>query len=236
METTTYNFSSINREEAKKIFQLKQLFDVPALFTAWEEKGKSFEITPFEQKVVAIKQYKLARSVEVWNKKELRIKFISSILELVDFDIYDMDVHSFSERTLSKKIAKVTFQGNVDWMVATGEVNPTQPFFFIHEYKRGLKGSGDPVGQLLATMFVAQALNNEPPKPTLFNPQPISYKEMPLYGCYIIGRHWYFVILKDKDYYISPSYDATKTIELYEIIKLLKAQKQLIIERVMKNN
>jgi len=47
-----------------------------------------------------------------------------------------------------------------------------------------------------------------------------------------LGRLWFFVRLKDKRYYISESYDSTKMDELIFIYKMLKAQKQMIIDLV----
>lgn len=68
------------------------------------------------------------------------------------------------------------------------------------------------IGQLLATMVAAQALNN--------NAQPV-------YGAYVIGRHWYFVIVEQQDYAISLPYDSTRD-ELYDILRILKGINILI--------
>ncbi len=112
-------------------------------------------------------------------------------------------------------------------MVASGIHEPRQPFFFLHEYKKEL-GSGDPVGQLLATMCVAEILNKTPVKPTLFNPNPKPFKNIPLYGCYVMGRFWFFLRLKDKRYFISKPFDAEDEEQLEGIVCLLKAQKSMI--------
>ena len=73
-----------------------------------------------------------------------------------------------------------------------------------------------------------------PPKPTLFDPFPKHDKNMPIYGCYIIGRWWFFVVLNNGKYCVSTSYDSVKQDELYQIIGILKKQKQMIINRLKK--
>ena len=56
-------------------------------------------------------------------------------------------------------------------------------------------------------MVTAQALNNEP--------------EQTVYGCYIIGRDWFFVVLKGKEYAVSDVYVATQN-AIYDIVGILK--------------
>lgn len=96
--------------------------------------------------------------------------------------------------------------------MASGTQSPKQPFFFIHEYKKQLDTSNDPLGQLLAAMVAAQKLNQS---------------SHPIYGAYIIGRHWYFVILDGILYSESFAYDATKE-EIIAIVKILRHTKTII--------
>jgi hypothetical protein len=63
-------------------------------------------------------------------------------------------------------------------------------------------------------MIKAQILN-QTPKP-------------PLYGCYIIGRFWFFVILLDKEYSASKAYDATQTDDLTLMVAILEKVKMYI--------
>ncbi|MGB0929195.1 MAG: hypothetical protein ACPGVB_00370, partial [Chitinophagales bacterium] len=116
---------------------------------------------------------------------------------------------------------------------AIGRSQPRTPFFFIHEYKRQEGSSNDTKGQLLASMLAAHILNQTPPTPTLFNPLPKHDKNMPIYGCYIIGRWWFFVVLHEGAYCVSESYDAMKKEKLHKIISILKKQKQMIIDRLV---
>ncbi len=57
------------------------------------------------------------------------------------------------------------------------------------------------------------------------NPQPV-------YGAYVVGRHWYFIVLDVKIYGESLAYDATKKDELMQIVAILKKTK-VLIEQVL---
>ena len=102
--------------------------------------------------------------------------------------------------------------------------------------KKEKDSSNDPLGQLLVTLCTARLLNNKKPKVTLFNPNPTSFSHIPLYGIYIIGRLWFFVRIKDQQYYISKSYNAEEMKDLEFIVKMLKAQKQMIIDLIQNLN
>ena len=166
---------------------------------------------------------------------------------MVNFDVYQLEIASFAEREMKVIYKNSVLHGNVKWMVAKGIHIPKHPLFFMSITfdntrkrpnlfkKKGKEGeaSNDPLGQLLVTLCSVQILNNQKPKPTLFNPNPVPFKKVPLYGIYIIGRYWFFVRLKDKRYYVSKSYNAEEMDELVFILKMLKAQKEMIIDLVM---
>ncbi len=80
-----------------------------------------------------------------------------------------MEVAAFAKRSIGIAIGTTEIKGKVDFMVANGIFVPEQPYFFLHEYKQEQESSGDAVGQLLATMFVAQQLNKQPQKVSLFD-------------------------------------------------------------------
>ena len=60
--------------------------------------------------------------------------------------------------------------------------------------------------------------------------QTINQQAHPVYGAYIIGRHWYFVILDGKTYSESLAYDATKE-EILTIFGILRHTKEIIHQR-----
>jgi len=152
----------------------------------------------------------LIDDVAYWNEEELRVKFIAPLLNRVNFD--QPAYKSFYERELKTIYDSQELSGTVDFIVAQGRGRPQMPYFFIQEHKREVDSPNDPRGQLLVAMLVAQTINHQ---------------AHPVYGAYIMGRAWYFVILKDKEYAVSLAYDATKD-EIYQIYNILQQTKQII--------
>ncbi|MGB0929878.1 MAG: hypothetical protein ACPGVB_03830 [Chitinophagales bacterium] len=228
----TITFSAFNEQMARRLFGLKQELK-QNLLEEWEQKAEVTDITVEEQKTLDRLQAKLTLFVRSWNEEELKLKFIGPLIELVNFDDYELEVVAFSERPMGIVFpkAKIEVKGVVDLMVARGISHPEQPFFFIHEYKREKDNSGDPLGQLLSTMFVAKELNKRVKPLTLFRTAEEQQKltNIPLYGVYVLGRIWFFTVLKDQTYYLSKSYDSTDRADLQQIFKLLKSQKEMIM-------
>ncbi|MEM7532854.1 MAG: hypothetical protein AAF639_11805 [Chloroflexota bacterium] len=156
-------------------------------------------------------QARLNLRVHDWNESELKMKFIAQLLDLVDFD--QEHYQSFIERTISAPY-KDGLSGDVDFLVAKGTRVPKQPYFFLHEHKKDADSSGDPLGQLMIAMVTAQMINET---------------THPIYGAYVVGRHWYFVVLDDKEYAVSPAYDATQE-KLDDIIRILRNTKAIIAQ------
>ena len=179
---------------------------------------------------------KMRLYIRGWNEQELRERFIIPVVELVDFDMYDLKIASFAERDLKAEYNNAILQGKVEWMVARGIFAPKEPFFFIHEYKKEKNAANDPLGQLLVTLCTAQLLNQKTPDPTLFNAAPKSFEDIPLYGVYILGRFWFFVRLKNREYYVSKAYNAEEMKDLIFIVQMLKAQKKMVIDLVQNLN
>lgn len=228
----SYTFSSFTEDMVADAFSLKQELNIEGYLTDWLKNSETVEITNQEQERLIQLSQKLKLFVRGWNEQELREKFIMQVVQMVDFDLYDHEIVSFAEREMKVIYNNSTIQGKVEWMVAKGLHKPKQPFFFIHEYKKEKDASNDPLGQLLVTLCSAQILNNEKLQPTLFNPNPVLIEDIPLYGTYIIGRLWFFVRLKDSRYFVSKAYNAEEMEDLEFIFKMLKAQKQMIVDFV----
>ncbi len=172
----------------------------------------------FERRVLMKYHDQLVRKVDAWNEDELKFFFISHIITLVDFSkpkVYS----SFSQRTLAAKRKdihnnEVDLRGRVEFFVALGEQIPRQPFFFIHEYKPLNKTTpSDPLGQLLIAMIATQTLNTV---------------ERPLFGVYIIGSLWWFVVLEGNKYAVSEPYNAFKEDDFFKVFSILKTCKGYI--------
>ncbi len=146
-----------------------------------------------------------------WNEDELKMQFIAPLLAIVNY--YTASFSPFSQRNFSAVIGNYELYGRVDWVLAKGKQTPRKPFFFLHEYKRELENSGDPQGQLLAEMLVAQHHNQD---------------DKPVYGVYVVGKDWTFMILKDKNYAVSRPYQANEALDFEVIFKALKQIKNIV--------
>ena len=206
-------------EEVELTFGTERVKSLPAL-TEWLKADEPAD--DFETKTLNIYYDQLVRKVDAWNEDELKFFFLSHVITLVDFTkpkVYS----SFSQRTIATKRKdvnnkEVDLRGRVEFLVATGEQTPRQPFFFIHEYKPLNKSTpSDPLGQLLIAMVATQTMNEV---------------ERPLYGTYIRGGSWQFVVLENNQYAVSEPYEAIKHLELFKIFSILKRCKSYIEEWV----
>jgi hypothetical protein len=102
--------------------------------------------------------------------------------------------------------------GKVHGMIATGFRHPKKPYFCLNEYKKESDSNGDPRGQLLIAMITVQALNQD---------------NHPIYGVYVVGKLWRFIVLTGKTYTFSDAFVATKK-DIFEIYKILKGLRHKI--------
>lgn len=231
----TYNtvrLSDFTHENANEAFGLVQQFKKSDLLDLWIKRAKMNEISAEEKVVLNRLQDKLLIYGKAWNGQELKERFIAPLTELVDFYNFELKFGAFSHRELTINIKDTKVSGQVDWIVASGQYEPRQPFFFLNTHMLDGSNGTDPVGQLLATLHISKILNQTPIQPSIFNPKPTIIEHIPMYGAYVIGSLWYFVRLKSNQYYISPAYDATYTEELHNIFRMLKAQKSMILDLV----
>jgi hypothetical protein len=159
---------------------------------------------------------KIIDSADYWNEEELKMQFISFIVFLAEFDA---PICTYYDREISEMIGDYFLLCKSDMMLSKGigELIKT-PYFFMHEYKREKKYSGDPIGQMLGGMLIGQAKNKN---------------DKPMYGCYVQGRFWFFSILIGKEYVVSKSFDASEMDDAKQIIYILRKLKMIILERLM---
>jgi hypothetical protein len=122
----------------------------------------------------------------------------------------------FYERSLKDEVNGHDIFIVCDCMVASpmGVNTPKMPYFFLQEFKKARKPD-DPEGQMLLAMIAAQHKNNN---------------EKPVFGCYLIGRHWVFTTLHHNQYCVSHGFDASRSAELHQIIFILQNLKQIILK------
>ena len=207
----TSNFRDWDLDKLEAAFGLRQVRQC-ALLASW--LAATYDPTEFEQTYLLKLQETLILGVDSWNEAELENKFISLLIVFVGFD--NERFAYFLERELRGIVGDYELMGRVEGMIASGFRNPHQPYFCLSEYKKHLDPTGDPAAQALAAMLVAQELNE---------------KHSPIYGTYIIGRNWFFMVLARREYCISQNYSATKD-ELFDIFRIMQGLKQIISREV----
>ncbi|MDM8559525.1 hypothetical protein [Candidatus Parabeggiatoa sp. HSG14] len=208
------SFSKWTIEEVEEAFHLVSFLEMEKM-TEWITHYSSFSHE--EEILLNTLQKKLQHHVYDWNEQELIVYFIAPLLNLVDFEHHNYQ--AFLEREISVIYGDEMLSGVVDFVVAQGKRSPKHPFFFIHEYKKEYDSSNDPLGQLMIAMVAAQKLNND---------------NNPIYGAYVMGRYWHFVILNGLEYSINQGFNACKD-EIKDILGILKNTKAIIEDLIQGN-
>jgi hypothetical protein len=195
-------------------FGLERLYYNTPIMNDW--LSATGNLTDFDNALLNESQAKLIKNADAWNEEELKMSFISIIIFLAR---YDDPIRTYYDRELSAKIGEFTLLCKADMLLSSGigELIKT-PYFFLHEYKREKKYSGDPIGQMLGGMLISQAKNNNGKL---------------MYGCYVQGRFWFFSILDGKKYVISQSFDSANLADAEQIIMILRRMKEIIYTTLM---
>ncbi len=200
-----WKYSEINRE-----FGYKRIYRNFEILEIWLKAENP--ITEFETTELRRLRERLFLNADGWNEDELKFLFLSPLLYLVNFDSENYKI--FTQRRLSETIGDWHISGVFDFAVARGEQEPEEPFFFLHEYKPEKRRDNDPLGQLLAAMVTVQKLNEA---------------TFPFYGCYVIGRLHFFVVLNEKEYAVSDGLLASSE-DIFQIFKMMRYVKARIDE------
>ena len=145
---------------------------------------------------------------------ELKMKFLGPLLALVNYDTENY--RAFMERPLIARKGDDEALGTVDFLIAKGWQLTRSPFFSVHEYKPGPNASKDPLGELLIALVAIQQANET------------MDLRFSLYGAYVVGQFFYFVILDGKAFSKSKPYVASKEKEIFEIFCILSEVKVYI--------
>ncbi|MEM0994458.1 MAG: hypothetical protein AAGI49_15565 [Bacteroidota bacterium] len=194
-------FSDWKFEDITYIFGIQRVFEHPLL-----EEWLNATHTPPSAHLSLIEELRkeLFQKIDSFNEEELKVYFIGPFIRLIPF--WEDGRRPFLDRQMSfEYVEGKKTSGRIDWMLAEGIQNPTQPYFFLHEYKKELDANGDPLGQLLVAMVGAKRQNKI---------------DFPLYGCYVTGRNWFFVVYDGEQYAVSNAFNATNQ-DLFKIYSYL---------------
>ena len=201
------NFKNCTLAQLDKLFGLEQIDDTRA-FKTWLD-GEA-DISDPEHQILTMLGKTLRDHVHDWNEAELIQHFIGPVFALVNFSGRKFGL--FAERAFGGVVEGTEMSGKPDGMIASGFRVPEKPYFCFQEYKRETDPDGDPAGQTLAAMLVAQEINEH---------------RHPIYGCHVRGQFWFFMILERQEYCISTPLTATRD-DIFDILRILKVLKQIV--------
>ncbi len=213
----TKSFESWTTEELEDTFGLKRNNRLATLHTWLQEK---YDIPQAHQQQMAEMQEQLSPYIMMLNEADIKNYFIIRVILLVSFwhesyrAFYEYSLSANKKDTLGNDIL---LKGRAEMLVAKGKQAAKTPFFFFHEYKPQIpKSKNDPQGQLLCSMLAAQVHNES---------------EEPIYGCYVIGKIWQFVVLEGNQYAVSESFNAMNE-DISGIYILMAACKRYIHQKL----
>ncbi len=159
------------------------------------------------------------KKIKTWSEEDLKMKFISHILEL-GLIMEDENFTTFFDKKLAAKVDTHELSIKADFVVAKGYLDYMErPFFHFQEYKPQKNPTGDPMAQLLEAFLIGQTLNQD---------------KKPLYGCEVIGTIWTFCIMEERSYCLSKQFDATDKNDLLRIIAILRKFKEILELKLLK--
>lgn len=195
-------------EEVQDTFGLKRTKQ-SAPMQDWLTVDRSTLTNEEKEELENLRSY-LDDHLTAWNEAALKMLFLGPLMRLVNF--HHAFFNPFMEHKLTAKVGTETTSGLVDLMVARGEQIPKTPIFCLHEYKPEEGTSNDPYGQLLIAMVAAQQVNVE------------AGHDTPIYGTYVLGGNFYFVILDGVEYGRSQPYIATQD-DIFDLFLILRKTK-----------
>jgi hypothetical protein len=161
---------------------------------------------------------KAQKNIGGWSEEDLKMKFISPVLEL-GYLLDDEIALGYFDKIISATVEGTKLKVKSDFMLAKGILDVFRtPYFHFQEYKPQKNPSGDSMAQLLEAFLIAQEKNKN---------------GLPLYGLDIVGKQWSFVIMEDKQYCISPMFNAIDKADLLAIIAILRKFKYILETRLL---
>ncbi len=201
-----------------KTFKLNRIkeYQTPLMKEWLDVENPIFDVV--EQGIFDRKLREAIIRLEGWSEEDLKMKFITYILELGLLTDSD-EVLGYFDKMISATVEGTFLKVKSDFMMAKGILNVHEnPYFHFQEYKPKLNPTGEPMAQLLEAFLIGQTKNKV---------------QKPLYGVEIVGEYWKFVILDGKDYCISPTFICTEKDDLLKIISILRKFKHILMTRLI---
>ena len=151
--------------------------------------------------------------IATWSEEDLKMKFISPVLELGNV-LEGKHFASFFEKRLEANVEGYALSVKADFVIAKGLLDYMErPFFHFQKYKPNKNPTGDSMAQILEAFLIAKEKNQD---------------DKPLYGCEVNGASWKFITMENKSYCVSKTYDSAKEEDLLKIIAILRKFKDIL--------
>ena len=163
------------------------------------------------------------QKMTTWSEEDLKMKFISPVLELGNV-MDDNNFASFFDKKLEAKVQGYNLSVKADFVIAKGLLDyMIRPFFHfqaggVPQYKPDKNPTGDPMAQLLEAFLIGQT-NNDDGKP--------------LYGCEVVGQNWRFIVMDNKTYSVSKTFNSTEREDLLKIIAILRKFREILETKLL---
>ena len=199
-------------------FGLKRIKEyMTPLMEEWLDVQKN-ELNQVEQVIFDTVLRKAVKGIEGWSEEELKMKFITHILDLGYLNDEEPYIGYF-DKIIGATVDGIKLTVKADFMLAKGVLDCfTTPYFHFQEFKPHKNPTGDSMAQLLQAFLIGQVKNKN---------------DKPFYGVEIVGREWVFVIMEGKSYYLSEPYVCTNREDLLKIIAILRKFRTILRERLI---
>ncbi len=194
-------------------FGLKQIKSLPSMIY-WKEIFRKEIIEKKEKIVLKCLQKVIGPNLRIWREIDWMQYNVGPILTLANFRTDYFNI--FSWRRIEANVDGWHLFGEPDAIIASNPYEPRIPYLCLNEYKRSEETKGDSIGQVLAAMLVSQKLNDN---------------KRPIYGIFLIGVNWHFIVLEGKEYCISGGFSVdSENGDIFRLFRMLKALKNILLE------
>ena len=152
----TYTYSQMTFQELTKLFDIKNntTFD---RFDSWFNNSIELQSDDVQFLIDLIRTHEIL--IDSYKEEDLKVKFITPILNRIQFLDLNVPFRDFYEEQLTYKTEHFILTGVTDFLISQGLEFPEKPYFFIQEFKKSIKND-DPRPQLLAELISGVELNH----------------------------------------------------------------------------
>jgi hypothetical protein len=209
---------SYDEAELIKTFGLQRLVGNSEHVLMQEWTDTSTTLNDGEQYLYNLITLNLSKQIAGWNEEMLKMNFIAQILILGHLRETDQ-YKTYYENTIEATIDGYFLKTKVDMMIAKGILERAEtPYFYFQEYKKVKDPKGDVTAQLLEAFLISNERNKN---------------NKPIYGCTVSGKYWEFMVMENKTYCLSKSYDCTENEDLIKIIAILRKFKGILETKLL---